>query len=576
MLNLNIGIFILTICIYCNAALANDNAPNQTKQLSHQEILTYLLQADMAVQRNMFDVALENYLIVAKSTSDPKVAQLATELAIQIQSPEKALSAAEIWANAQPEDLQAQLIAATLFSNSTQDKASVFLNRAFAIQNSDIDQHLLIIINQLSPEGQQKFIDLVYKIAEQRSSDPYAQLAAAQFAAVTMDINKANKKVALALKLKPDLTSAIELNAKIIRYKTDADKPALQYLEQQVKKFPKNSELRLFYITALLDNDQIKQALPHLNILVKDKTYGGEAYLYLGEIYINDNKLPQAEKSINKALTFTNSADKAKFYLAQIAEHKKDNVQAIRWYEDVSENSEFHTQSFLRAAYLYAMVGNYDDAIDLLQNASPNSFDDQKQILLTEIDILVESKNVDKALDSTNKVLAILPDDIDFLYARSVIYSLQDKPSDAEHDLRAILAIDPNNSNALNALGFTLANQPHRVNEALPLLQKALTLNPGNPAYMDSLGWLLFKLGRNQEAISMLDKAYSLSGDNEIAAHLGEVLWSSGKQDAAKAIWAKALLSAEDPGVIHDTMGRLNIPASTLQSNNKNKAKAAP
>ena len=138
------------------------------------------------------------------------------------------------------------------------------------------------------------------------------------------------------------------------------------------------------------------------------------------------------------------------------------------------------------------------------------------------------------------------------------------------------MAIDPNNSNALNALGFTLANQPHRVNEALPLLQKALTLNPGNPAYMDSLGWLLFKLGRNQEAISMLDKAYSLSGDNEIAAHLGEVLWSSGKQDAAKAIWAKALLSAQDPGVIHDTMGRLNIPASTLQSNNKNKAKAAP
>lgn len=553
--------------------MANDNT--ETKQLSHQEILTYLLQADMAVQRNMLDVALDNYLIVAKSTNDPQVAQLATELAIQTQAHEKSLIAAEIWANAQPQDLQAQLIAATLFSGNNANKAAVFLDRAFALQNVAIDQHLLMIVNQLSPEGQQKFIDLVYKVAEQRTTDPYAQLSAAQFAAVTMDIPTANKKASLALKLKPDLTSAIELNAKIIRYKTNDDKPALQYLEQQVKKFPKNGELRLFYVTALLDSSQIKQALPHLNILVKDKTYGGEAYLSLGEINIGENKLQQAEKNINQALTFPNSTDKAKFYLAQIAEHKKDNVQAIRWYEDISENSEFHTQAYLRAAYLYSMAGNYDDAIDILQNASPSTFDDQKQVLLTEIDILVESKNIDKALDSTNKVLAILPDDIDFLYARSVIYGLLNKPSDAEHDLRAILSIDPDNSNALNALGFTLANQPHRINEALPLLQKAINLNPGNPAYMDSLGWLLFKLGRNQEAISMLDKAYNLSGDNEIAAHLGEVLWSSGKKDAAKAIWSKALLSSQDASTIHDTMVRLNVPLSDLKSGNKNKVKAS-
>jgi tetratricopeptide (TPR) repeat protein len=552
------------------------NADTSTT-LSHQEILTHLLQADLAAQRNMPEVALDNYLMVAKSTNDPQVAQLATEMAIQTQSPQKALDAAEIWANAQPTDLEAQLVAATLFITSNPDKATTFLNNAFAINNPDIDQHLLLIMNQLSPLGQKNLVAAVYKIAAQRSKDPYAQLSAAQLAASEMEIDKAEKQVKLALNLKPDLTSAIELNAKIIRYRANDDKPALAYLGQQVNKFPKNSELRLFYITALLDNDQTDKALPNLNVLTKDKDLGGEAYLTLGEIYIGQDKLNTAEDNIKKALNFPLSADKAKFYLAQIAEYKKDNVQAIKYYEDISEDSEFHVQGFLRAAYLYATAGNYDDALDIIQNASPTSFDDQKQVLLAEIDILVDADQLDKALDNCNKVLAIIPEDPDFLYARSVVYSMLHKPVESEHDLRAILKIDPNNANALNALGFTLANQPNRVHEAMPFIQKALSLNPENPAFMDSMGWLLYKLGRSQEAITMLDKAYKMSGDNDIAAHLGEVLWSSGNKDAAKAIWGKALLSAQDPTSIKDTLNRLKVPMSDVQNssaaNNKSKAK---
>lgn len=159
-----------------------------------------------------------------------------------------------------------------------------------------------------------------------------------------------------------------------------------------------------------------------------------------------------------------------------------------------------------------------------------------------------------------------------------MIYGLMNKPSEAEKDLRAILTLDPNNANALNALGFTLANQPSRVKEALPFLQKALTLNPDNPAFLDSMGWLMYKMGRTQEAINMLDKAYKISGDNEIAAHLGEVLWSAGNKDAAREVWSKGLASAQDPKAIQDTITRLKVPTNDLQpSSNKvkvNKIKA--
>lgn len=542
---------------------ATQATPKQ--ELSHQEILTHLLKADMAVQRNMLDEALDNYLLVAKYTNDPQVAQLATEMAVQTQSPEKALDAAEIWANAQPTDLQAQLVAATLFINSDPAKAMVFLNNAFDIKNPDIDQHLIMVMNQLSPNGQKNLTAAVIKLADQRKKDPYAQLSAAQLAAVQMDIDNANKYVQTALQIQPNLTNGIELNAKLIRFKANSDKPALTYLDQQVQKFPANPELRMFYIQALLDNEQNAKAMPQLIILSKDKTYGGEAFLTIGEIYVSEDKIGQAEEAIKKALHFTDSADKAKFYLAQIAEYKKDNIQAIKYYEDISEESEYQTQGYLRAAYLYSVAGNYDDALDILQSANPSSFDDQKQVLLTEIDILVDAKNYDKALDSANKVLGIIPEDVDFLYARSVVYGLMNKPAEAEKDLRAILVADPNNANALNALGFTLANQPSRIKEALPFLQKALSLNPENPAFLDSMGWLMYKMGKTQEAITMLDKAYKISGDSEIAAHLGEVLWDSGKKEAAKEVWTKALASTQDSKSIQETLTRLKVPLAEIQ-----------
>lgn len=564
---LKVSTYIAITLIACSCASSfAATAGNAPQQLSHQEILTYLLKADLAMQRNLPDVALENYLIVAQHTHDPQVAQLATEIAVQNQTPAKASAAAEIWANADPNELQAQLVATTLFISSNPEKAQIFLNNAFQINNPNIDQHLLLILNQLSPEGQKNLTSLVFKIASQRKTDAYAQLSAAQIAASQLDIDNAKQYLQLALKLQPELTSAIELNAKIISYNTKSDKAALAYLDQQVKKFPKNGELRYFYITALLDNDQITQALPNLNILTKDKLYGGEAYITMGEIYIGQDKIALAKDTIKNALTFPESADKAKFYLGQLAEYTKDNSQAIKWYESVSEDSEFQTQAYLRAAYIYSVAGNYSDALDLLQNANPTSFDDQKQLLLTQIDILIDSNDYDKALENANKVLEIIPDDPDFLYARSIIYGLQNNNKDAEKDLRSILAMDPENANALNALGFTLSNQPARMNEAMALLQKAISLNPENPAYMDSMGWLLFKMGRNQDSITMLEKAYKMSGDNEIAAHLGEVLWSTGKKDAAREVWKQGLASAQDASIIQETMKRLNVPPAELKT----------
>jgi predicted negative regulator of RcsB-dependent stress response len=80
------------------------------------------------------------------------------------------------------------------------------------------------------------------------------------------------------------------------------------------------------------------------------------------------------------------------------------------------------------------------------------------------------------------------------------------------------------------------------------------------------MGWLLFKMGRIQDSIAILEKAYKMSGDNEIAAHLGEVLWNSGKKDAANEVWKKGLASNQDSSIIKETMQRLKVPTQQIQT----------
>jgi Flp pilus assembly protein TadD len=131
-----------------------------------------------------------------------------------------------------------------------------------------------------------------------------------------------------------------------------------------------------------------------------------------------------------------------------------------------------------------------------------------------------------------------------------------------EKDLRLVLAADPNNAAALNALGYTLADRTTRYAEALELVLRAMALQPNEPAILDSMGWVLFRTGRYAESVQYLSRAYGSFPDPEVAAHLGEALWVNGDKDGAMAVWQGALL--RDPGhpILLDTLDRLGVDAT--------------
>ena len=183
----------------------------------------------------------------------------------------------------------------------------------------------------------------------------------------------------------------------------------------------------------------------------------------------------------------------------------------------------------------------------------------REQLFGIEADILAKAGAPEAPLAVLNAGIESYPDSASLRYARSMLGQQQDNLEMMEADLRAILQRDPNNATALNALGYTLADQTDRYDEAYELISRALELDPEEPAILDSMGWVLFRKGRLEEAIDYLTRAYAAFPDPEVAAHLGEVLWTSGDTDKARKIWQGALLKDPNHAILRDTLQRLGV-----------------
>ncbi|WP_254776720.1 tetratricopeptide repeat protein [Lysobacter sp. cf310] len=228
--------------------------------------------------------------------------------------------------------------------------------------------------------------------------------------------------------------------------------------------------------------------------------------------------------------------------LGQIAEFLERNDEALDWYRGVPGGPQRWVAK-LRAANVLHELKRADEAyaaLRALQSDASAEDDTRRDAYLLEAALRAEDKNEAGELDAFARGLAAFPDEPEVLYARALSYERRDDIPRAEADFRRILVAEPDSVAALNALGYTLADRTTRYQEALELIQRARTAEPDNAAIIDSYGWVLYRLGRNQEALVELRRALTLQKDPEIASHLGEVLWAVGKKDEARKYFEQA------------------------------------
>jgi uncharacterized protein HemY len=402
-------IFFLTTGI-CTKTYA-DSGSAETQNAS---LLYNVLIAEIAASRNMKQTALDYYLKAIKQTNDPAITETSTLLAIALEAPKEALISAKLWAKQAPNNLQAHLITMTLLISHSVDDAIPYLTKIIDLDPTQPDHALMEVQSRLSESSAKNLKTALNTIALAQPTNAYAHLIAAESAVEQRDIKSATHWVDSALKNMPDLTGAIELKARLIRYQKKSDRPAIHFIKTQLDKFPSNNELRFFYASVLLDNDNTAEAKIQLRQLTEDAKYGGAAFLVLGDLSIKEKNWKEASRVLKKAQSFSESKSGAEYLLGELEEFQGNKTAAIERYTSVTQGS-YHMPATLRAIALLKDMQAYDDAIYLIHNSTPTTFEEQKQLLLVEIDLLNISNRSEEALQLVNDVLKKLPNDKELL-----------------------------------------------------------------------------------------------------------------------------------------------------------------
>jgi tetratricopeptide (TPR) repeat protein len=372
-----------------------------------------------------------------------------------------------------------------------------------------------------------------------------------------------------------------------------AEKIVRNYLAQPVTE----PVVRQAFASVLATQQRLTDAAEQLRLAAKDKPKDAQLWLALGEIDLELHDPVTADADLKQALglvkaqaaedaaarkatpggTANTAADDddgpaasddaaanpvrlahVQLLLARAAEQRHDDAAAAKWLAQVdAKDSDLQVVS-LRAGLL-ARQGKLAEALKMVRAANAATPAEQRYKLLTEVQLLLDQKKLTEAREALHKANAENPDDIDLVYQEAMVDERLNRLDEMETLLRHILALQPDNSQALNALGYSLADRNLRLDEALAMVRQAHELSPADPFIVDSLGWVEYRMGHFDAAASLLAQAYSSRKDTEIAAHLGEALWADGKRDEAARVLRDAHRLDAGNEVLKQTMTRLKV-----------------
>lgn len=517
----------------------------------------HLMAGELAAGRNQPGIAARELLLALKVFQDKELASRATTYALAAGDADLALAAATRWLELDGSAMEAREIIARM-ALLKGDAAETYA-QGIEIVKADKQgaANGLLQIARILSQSNAAQADVAIKVMSKIVA-LYPDLSAGQHALALVALRYNNLDLAddasiKASRLEPDNREHALLRIGVLvkqKKLQDADKAFATLLKDE--KNP--SELHMGYVKLLLESNQQDHAREQLQALLKEEPEYPDALYALGILSLNDKDYETAENQF-KPLLSGNRAQEAAFQLGRLAEAKGDYAGALEYYSRVLKGNLVIDAS-IRRAYALAGLKQLDAAQQLMAQMREQLPHLASRLYLAEADLMAQNRELDRALAIYDAGLKHEPDDEELLYGRSIVYERQNKVKLAEKDLRAMVAKDAKDARALNALGYMLTVHTQRYSEARRLIARSLELNPGDPAVMDSLGWVQFKLGKKKEALALLKAAYDQFPDAEVAAHLGEVLWALGDKEQARTIWQKALKDAPDHEVLNETIKR--------------------
>lgn len=536
------------------------------------ELFYQLLLGEFSAQRGDAGAGFSLILDAARKTGDEGLYRRAIEIALQARSGESALQAARAWTKARPSSRDAnRFVLQILIGLNRLDETIEPIRQELALAEPRERPVALAMLPRFFARSNDK--RRAAQVLEQALADQLQQPGSGAVAWSVVGrlrfegndqngaLDAARRGQALDARSEAPVLLALALMS-----------PKMPEAEIIVRKYLEGRPLvdvRLSYARALLDAQRYAEATNQVQAVTKEKPDHAEAWLILGTLELQDNKLEPAERSLLRFLELSQQRPhpggeeasrraqaQAYLSLAQIAEQRKNFPQAEHWLSKINSAEDLvRTQS--RRAGILARQGRIDEARKLIRNLPERNPADTRVKLSTEVQLLRDHKLYPQAYDLLADATRRNPKDWDLLYDQATLAEKLGRPEEMERILRRIIAEKPEYHHAYNALGYSLADRNVRLGEARQLILKALEFAPEDPYISDSLGWVEFRSGNKSEALRILQNAYRSRPDAEIAAHLGEVLWSLGQREQALSIWREGLQLNSQNETLIDTLKRL-------------------
>jgi len=521
------------------------------------DVLFMLLTAELAGQRGQYDIALEGYMEAAKRVHDPRFAERAAMIAMYMKDSNKTNEAVALWVRQDPKNQAARKIAALSALRAGNKKAATeHLNMLLNIDPAGFENAVLELAGVLQKDGKiNTLYDALDTLSVQHPDQAVIFYMQSLLAMQKKEIYLAESKIQQALKVRPGWDKALMFQAQIAVFSGDLNK-AKTLLKEASLKYPDNNKISKILAQVLIKAEDYDAAAEVYQDIISADPKDIESQFALGLVYLQVDKDEQAEDVFKKLLEQPEWKYQASFYLGKIEEKHDHSKKALVWFDKVTDGP-FVFDASISAISLLAKDKQFDEAnsrLSLLQSKFPKQ---KLRLLLVQAELYSQQKQYEKAFNLLTEALVDFPDQKELLYTRALMAERVNKPDIAEADLKKILAMDPDNVEALNALGYTLLNKPDRYVDAEKYLQHALSLEPDAAVIIDSYGWLQFKLGNNEKALDYLQQAYEKQPENEIAAHLAEVLWVLGRKDEARKLFNKAIKDAPDDEYLMDFQRRI-------------------
>lgn len=530
------------------------------------QVIFQLLASEIAIQRGQGGSAIATYLSLAAKTRDPRLARRATEIALAERSFDGALQGARLWRELAPRStLAAQTLETILLSAGRLPEAEPLLAQRLEQLRKEGDvgpfyrQFGLQMARFPDPAAALAMLD---RLSVRDSGQPEARLAAALLADAAGKPARAAAEAARAYALRPDDERIAVVTARLLRTTQAGPLNATRLLEGFVKRRPDASEARFQLARMHAEAGNVDAAREHMEIALRDNPDNPAVLFSLAQIAHQARQSALSEDYLKRYLALPETVRRddglAHLFLAQIEEEQGRPERAIEWLSKVTDG-ERRLPALAKRAQLMGKLGRVDEARTLLSSASADSPRERTQLVLAEAQVLRDARRTEESFEVLDRALAGNPDDTDLLYDHAMAAERLDRIEVMETSFRKLLAQRPDHAHALNALGYSLADRNLRLQEAHDLIRRALELSPDDPHIIDSMGWVLFRMGRLDESVRWLERALGIRAEAEIAAHLGEVLWKLGRTEEAKRAWRKARMVDPDNETLRSTLSRLDV-----------------